>query len=137
VEPDALDFWLGEWDCTWEGGSGRNRITRELDGAVVVERFEAFASEAFTGTSLSVFDAHLGTWRQTWADSDANYWAFVGSAADGEVTFATPTRVDRDDVFKRMVFSDIEPERFRWRWESSPDGQRWTERWAIGYRRRG
>lgn len=134
--PDALDFWLGEWDCAWEGGSGTNRITREFDGAVVVERFEAFAPEAFTGTSLSVFDANLGTWRQTWADSDANYWAFVGSASGGEVTFATPARVDRDDVFKRMVFSDIEPDRFRWRWEFSPDGEAWTERWAIAYRRR-
>ena len=38
-----------------------NRITREFDGAVVVERFEAFEPETFTGTSLSVFDAHLGT----------------------------------------------------------------------------
>jgi hypothetical protein len=134
--PDALDFWLGEWDCAWEGGSGTNHVTREFDGAVVVERFEAFAPEAFTGTSLSVFDEHLSTWRQTWADSDANYWAFVGSAAEGEVVFATPGPVDREHLYKRMVFSDIEPDRFRWRWESSPDGAGWTERWAIAYRRR-
>jgi hypothetical protein len=136
MERDALDFWLGEWDCAWERGSGSNRVTREFDGAVIVERFEAHASEAFRGTSLSVFDAHLRTWRQTWADSDANYWAFVGAAHGDEVVFATPTRVDRDDVFKRMVFWDVEPDRFRWRWESSPDGEAWTERWAIAYRRR-
>ena len=134
--PDALDFWIGEWDVTWDGGSGINRITRELGGKVVVERFEPAPPETFTGMSVSVYDEHLGTWRQTWVDSDANYWAFVGSGDAGDVSFSTPGPVDPEQLYKRMVFSDIEPDAFRWRWESSPDGLAWSERWAIGYRRR-
>ena len=35
-----LDFWLGSSRAGWEGGEGTNRIARELDGNVVVERFE-------------------------------------------------------------------------------------------------
>ena len=36
-----LDFWLGEWECTWEGGHGSNRIERAFDGKVTHERFPA------------------------------------------------------------------------------------------------
>ena len=104
--PDSLDFWVGEWDCTWTGGGGSNSIARELGGAVVVERFEARAPQPFTGLSLSVHDATVG-WRQTWVDSNGSYWHFVGTRDDGTVTFATPEPVDADRTFKRMVFSDI------------------------------
>jgi hypothetical protein len=136
VDAHSFDFWLGEWDCAWEGGHGTNAITRELDGRVVVERFEAREPEAFRGMSLSVFDDEVG-WRQTWADSNGGYWHLVGSMLpDGSPSFTTPGRVDAERVYKRMVFFDTEPDRFRWRWECSPDGQRWQERWAIRYTRR-
>jgi hypothetical protein len=135
--PDALDFWIGEWDCTWQEGGGRNSVTRELGDAVVVERFEAVTPEHFTGMSVSVHDRETGIWRQTWVDSNGSYWHFVGDADNGTVTFATPEPVDADHAFKRMVFSDITADAFRWRWEASSDGATWTERWAIEYRRHG
>jgi hypothetical protein len=47
----------------------------------------------------------------------------------------TPDRVDADQTYKRMVFSEIGDDAFRWWWESSADGLAWTERWAIDYRR--
>jgi hypothetical protein len=74
----ALDFWLGDWRCGWEGGEGRNRITKELGDRVMVERFESLAPDRWSGMSLSVFDERHG-WRQTWVDSTGNYWAFRGS----------------------------------------------------------
>jgi len=133
---DDLDFWLGTWDCTWEGGTGANSVTRELGGQVLVERFEAFAPDAFSGLSLSVPDALTGGWRQTWVDSTGSYWAFVGGRRpDGTVVFGTPDRVDIEQLYKRMVFSDIRPDGFSWRWETSPDQEEWALRWAIGYRR--
>ena len=54
--PDALDFWLGTWDATWEGGNGTNTISRELHDAVVIERFEAGPPEPWSGMSVSVHD---------------------------------------------------------------------------------
>ena len=53
----ALDFWLGDWQATWDGGSGRNQVTREVGGQVIVERFEAAGDEPFSGISVSVADA--------------------------------------------------------------------------------
>jgi len=134
---DDLSFWLGTWDCTWEGGHGTNDLTRELDGRVVVERFESVAPDRFTGLSVSVPDRDGDGWRQTWVDSTGNYWHFVGGAQpDGSFLFATPEPVDAEHLFKRMVFSDITADAFQWRWEASADGRRWEQRWAIEYRRR-
>ncbi|HWC71389.1 MAG TPA: hypothetical protein VG993_09535 [Actinomycetota bacterium] len=136
MDASALDFWLGEWDCDWDGGRGTNSIVRELDDRVVVERFEALAPEPFTGMSVSVFDEGSG-WRQTWVDSNSSYWHLVGSTLpDGSLVFGTPERVDAEHVYKRMVFWNVADDGFSWRWEASPDGERWQERWAIRYTRR-
>jgi hypothetical protein len=139
--PASLDFWLGEWDCTWEGGRGHNRITKELDDHVVVERFESLAPERWSGMSLSVFDERDGRWRQTWVDSTGNYWAFTEGRDVDRFTFrATDVEVDgagrRLEVEKRMVFLDVEADAFRWRWERSSDGgATWDPLWTIDYRR--
>jgi len=131
---DDLDFWIGSWDCTWDGGQGRNTVTRELGGHVVVERFEALGDDPFDGLSVSVVDPVTGAWRQTWVDSTGSYWAFLGGRrADGTVVFGTPDRVDAERLYKRMIFSEIGPDGFRWRWESSPDRRLWTQKWAITY----
>jgi hypothetical protein len=135
VDAHALDFWLGDWRCAWSDGSGTNVVTREFDGRVVVERFRAHEPETFDGMSVSVFDDATG-WRQTWVDSAGGYWHLVGSPLpDGSVGFATPGRVDAEQLFKRMVFTNVAADRFDWRWESSDDGEHWHERWAIRYSR--
>ena len=133
-----LDFWIGTWDCRWDGGAGTNTVTREMGGHVVVERFEAAGEEPFSGLSLSVPDPLTGHWRQTWVDSTGSYWAFVGGLrSDGTFVFGTTDRVDADQLYKRMIFSDIGPHAFAWRWEGSPDRRSWTQKWAIKYLRRG
>jgi hypothetical protein len=139
--PAALDFWLGEWSCTWDGGHGSNRVARELGGHVVVERFESLAPERWSGMSLSVFDARQGRWRQTWVDSTGNYWAFEEGRDHDDLTFEVEEIGTGDDgssveVRKRMVFSDIHRDAFRWRWERSSDGgAEWEPLWTIDYRR--
>ena len=136
LDATSFDFWIGEWDCHFDGGHAVNTVTREFDGKVLVERFHADAPRAWAGTSHSVFSEHDATWRQTWVDEGGSYWAFVGTLVDGDPSFATPGPVDADQVFKRMVFSDITADAFHWRWESSPDGDVWTVNWEIDYRRR-
>jgi hypothetical protein len=134
---DALGFWLGDWACTWEGGSGTNTVSRELGGAVIVERFESLEPERWQGLSVTVPDPRTGIWRQTWVDSNGSYWHLEGGPRDdGSFVLGTPERVDRDQRFKRMVFSAIEPHGFDWRWETSADGTTWEGRWAIRYQRR-
>ena len=141
--PTSLDFWIGDWSCTWDGGHGRNRVAREFDGHVVVERFDSLSPERWSGMSVSVFDARDGRWRQTWVDSTGNYWALEEGRVHDDLTFEvdeTEVREDgsRVDVRKRMVFSDIEGDSFHWRWERSlDDGTSWESLWTIDYRRGG
>ena len=136
LDASTFDFWLGEWDCEFDGGHAVNVVTREHEGNVIVERFSADVPQAFSGTSMSVFTEHDGSWRQTWVDDAGCYWAFEGGLVDGNPSFGTPVPVDAEQLFKRMVFSDIGEEAFHWRWESSPDGDTWTVNWEIDYRRR-
>ncbi len=131
-----LSFWVGSWAGKWDAGHGTSEVTTEMDGRVVIERFQADKPDPFTGFSVSIKDRH-GIWQQTWVDSTGNHWNFVGSAGEGTFTFATPWPVDQESVFKRMVFSDITEDTFLWRWEFSPDGGEWQVRWAIRYARRG
>jgi len=136
--PDAFDFWLGEWDCAFEGGHAVNTITRVYGGKVIQENFVVDEPRSWKGMSVSVHDDAVG-WRQTWVDESGNYWAFVGGMVGDHPSFATPVPVDSDNVFKRMVFTDISPDGFHWRWESSPDGGdggEWSVNWEIAYTRR-
>ncbi len=133
----GLDFWIGDWDLTWDGGGGRNTITRELDGHVLIERFVAGGEDAFSGMSVSVEDPSSGIWRQTWVDSAGSYWAFVGGPQrDGTFVFSTAGPVDAEHMVKRMVFSNVSTDSLDWRWEFSPDSVHWQQRWAIKYQRR-
>ncbi len=136
MNPDDFEFWLGEGDCVWEGGRGTNSIERILDGKIIQESFESLEPHGWTGLSVSSHDAHSGDWHQTWVDSNGSYWHFVGGRVDGDPSFGTPVPVDRDLRYKRMIFSDIGPAGFDWRWESSPDGEDWEVAWQIRYTRR-
>ena len=131
---EGLDFWIGQWALTWDGGHGTNTVTREMDGHVITERFQTVEPEPFGGLSVSVLGAD-GVWRQTWVDSTGSYWHFEGGPKDdGTFVFATPGRVDADQRYKRMVFFDIGAEGFKWRWEFSEEGSTWKQRRAITYR---
>jgi hypothetical protein len=134
--PDAFDFWLGEWDCVTSAGQAVNRITREYNGSVIVERFHIHSPQEWSGMSVSSYSEHDG-WRQTWVDQDANYWAFEGIVVDGNPCFATVGKADEDQMFKRMVFTDIDADSLNWRWEVSSDGEAWTERMTAAYTRKG
>ncbi len=131
-----FDFWLGEWECAWEGGSGSNRVTKILDGRVIQEEFDGRPGLALQGRSLSIYDEGIGKWRQTWVDNEGGYLDLAGEFSDGEMRLFTQREVQGRTVHLRMIFADITPDSFHWRWESSPDGVEWQTRWAIRYTRK-
>jgi hypothetical protein len=135
-EAKQFDFWIGEWDCTWEeDGRGSNSIRPAFDGCVIEEQFDGSPALDFRGMSVSVYCPALGRWQQTWVDTEGNYFDLTGGMADGNMILAcddtrTPGRL-------RMVFSNIEADSLDWRWERSEDGERtWKCLWAIRYRRK-
>ena len=132
---EGLDFWIGQWALTWDGGHGTNTVTREMDGHVITERFQAVEPEPFGGLSVSVLGAD-GVWRQTWVDSTGAYLDLVGVEVDGRISFQRETTVGGVAATQRMVWLDVTLDAFRWQWQRSGDGgATWEVAWEIDYRR--
>ena len=136
-----LDFWLGEWDLTWEGGSGTNSITRRLGDCVIQEEFAGdLPSGRFEGHSVSVYDGRRGEWRQTWVDSQGGYLLFTGGLDDDGIMrlYGEPrTLADGRVQHTRMSWVDVDDDSLDWHWERSfDDGQTWEMVWLIHYERR-
>jgi uncharacterized protein DUF1579 len=133
-----LDFWLGEWDVRWEGGSGTNVISSELQGTVILERFDGRPGTTLQGISVSVFDRELAHWRQTWVDSHHGYLDFVGGVGDdGVFELRHEKRTDDCDPQQfRMRFTEVQDDSFVWLWQRREPTGDWSDQWRIDYRRR-
>ena len=137
--PDALDFWIGTWEVSWDGGGhGTNSIRRILDDRVIEESFDGRDTESvLLGRSLSVLEARDGRWRQTWVDSTGAYIDLVGVEVDGRIAFQREAVVDGVPITQRMVWLDVSRDAMRWQWQRSADGgSTWQVAWEIAYRRR-
>lgn len=131
-----FDFWVGDWDLTWEGGTGHNHISAVLGGAVILEEFSADAPEELRGMSVSTVSSETGGWRQTWVDNSHGYLDFTGGMRDGEMILEREGQVKGTRVRQRMVWTDITADQLTWRWERSDDGgTTWRTLWQIQYRR--
>jgi hypothetical protein len=134
-----LDFWLGSWDARWEAspgtpaGTGSNQVTRTYDGCVTEERFEGNPLE---GHSVSTYFAQTGHWRQTWVDNQGGY-IDLQDGPDGAGNFVLTTLPRPGSASaSRMVFTDIAPNKFTWRWQATQDGKTWVDSWVIRYTRK-
>jgi hypothetical protein len=141
---DLFDFWVGDWSVGWRNddgtpGTGRNRITKILDGNVIQEEFEMLSGAPpplLKGRSLSVLSQ--GVWRQAWADNQGGFFAFTAQVDGDRRIFVTAPRVGKDGgtLLQRMVFHSIAKRSLTWDWERSTDGgQTWALQWRLLYTR--
>lgn len=138
-----FEFWVGEWELSWprsetsEGkpGRGTNHIERDLDGCVIVERFDGRPGMELKGMSVSTFNTHTGKWQQTWVDNFGSYLDFAGEFKDGQMILVREASTAEGKTFlQRMVWKNIRPQSFDWSWERSDDGgQTWKVLWPIHY----
>jgi hypothetical protein len=137
VEARQFDFWVGEWELTWEGGQGNNVIRPTMGGCVIEENFSAPEGQYF-GKSVSTYNANTGVWHQTWVDNNAGYLDFTGGMeGDQMILSREATNAEGAIVIQRMVFYNIEHKQFDWKWERSLDqGASWEALWNIHYERR-
>lgn len=136
-ESRQLDFWVGEWDLAYSGGRSRNRITKSLDGCVILEQFTGAPGTKLDGTSVSTYDRAARRWKQTWVDNTGAYLDFVGGEDAGDRTFEREAEKDGRRIRQRMVFRDVKAASLRWLWQRSDDGgATWTTTWEIDYTRR-
>ena len=138
-----LDFWVGEWIATWDNGdgtkgTGKNRITKDEYGdCVITEHFTA-DDGSLKGHSISMFFKPAGEWRQTWMDNQGGYFdLFGGTGLDPNSKFGLETyRRKPQAPFRRMLWQDVRPDSFTWRWEGKDKAEDpWKELWVIRYTR--
>jgi len=144
AEYRQLDFWVGDWDGVWDNGDGttghaRNRITRDEFGACVI--YEHFTADAggLSGMSISTWVPRLKQWRQTWVDDKGGWFNFVGGPMTGPdgVFYFENVRESEGTPIQRMVFQDVTPDAFTWRWQAKVHPtDPWIDRWVIKYTRR-
>jgi hypothetical protein len=141
AESRALDFWLGEWELTYQGPDGkpatsRNRLTKILGGCVVLEEFSGAPGTPLEGRSYSVYDRNAARWKQTWVDNTGSYLDFVGERQDGQMVFIRDAERQGRRFKQRMIFQDVQKDSLTWRWQRSDDGgATWVTQWEIAYRR--
>ena len=125
-----FDFWLGDWNVYDPKGqlAGTNRVTRELGGCIVQERWVAAGPVAQEGSSFNTWSPGARKWHQTWVDSTGGFLLLDGEWRDGvmRLTGEMPAR-GGGTVQHRIAWSALSGGRVRQFWERSTDGgQTWT-----------
>ena len=137
-ETRQFDFWLGDWDVTWgENERGSNHVEAIMDGHVILENFDGSPSLPLRGMSLSAYNAKINKWQQTWVDNEGSYWSFSGDYKEDRMILTTEDLEQGKRIDLRMIFYNIKPDEFDWRWEKSLDtGKTWSLKWQLHYQRR-
>ncbi|MEZ5758381.1 MAG: hypothetical protein R3D86_09185 [Emcibacteraceae bacterium] len=132
-EYSTLDFWVGKWNVSWEGGSGTNQITKDYNGCVIREDFKG---SNLKGMSISSYVKPEGKWRQIWVDEQNGFLDLYGKKDGDNYIFQTTPDKTKPTSQLRMVFSDIMNDSFIWTWQATSDGgNNWVTRWQINYTR--
>jgi hypothetical protein len=85
------------------------------------------------GTTLRIYDPALGAWRILWSDPATGFFAQqIGRARGADIVQTGP---DPRGGSMRWIFTDIEPESFRWTAERAPDDLNWRREVDIRARR--
>ena len=136
LESKQFDFWLGDWEYPLPQGKGVNRVTKILGGCVVFENFGDGSPNTLNGHSVSTFDRATKKWKQTWVDNTASYLDFSGGMENGKMIFTREATVGGKKVMQRMIWFNIEKDRFSWSWDRSDDGGKtWKVLWPLEYTR--
>ena len=137
----TLDFWVGDWEAQDEKGQaiGTNRITRDEYGdCVITEHFRA-SDGSLIGHSVSMYRPALGQWRQNWVDNQGGYFDLAGGpvTASDHIFALENKRVKETQPHQRMIWQDVKPDSFIWRWQSRAKAdQPWADSWVIFYKRK-
>ena len=103
-EFSALDHLAGDWtvsgsirlpDGEWEEITGRARFSEDLDGCILIERYEDDRSAgAFSAIGLFSYDAIDGRLQKTWTDSQHGLTLlYRGGVVDGKMVFSASKEI--------------------------------------------
>jgi hypothetical protein len=142
-QASQFDFWVGEWNLTWNDTlHGSNRIEKLYGNCTLHENFSD-PKLNYLGQSWSVYNTNRNQWQQTWIDNMGGYIALTGGMAGDSMVLVTaeqkvPVNVSPTGrLTSRMVYYNIKQDSFDWSWEASTDGGLlWKPNWRIHYERK-
>ena len=128
-----FDFWLGEWDVTSAGATSptaENNISAAQDGCVVLEQYRA---GAFTGMSLSFYDATLKKWHQTWMSNAGGSLYLEGGLNEAGAMEMTDRHLAISEAagsINRVTWTPNPDGTVRQFWQTSSDG---GKTWSVAF----
>jgi len=130
----AFDFWVGQWEVRDRGGKvvGTNSVTREQNGCVIIERWQAAAGG--TGISMNYYDPQAARWRQNWV-SPGVVLQMSGEFTNGAMVLQGPLQnlAQQRVTLLRGEWTQLPDGRLRQLFtQSADDGKTWNE-WFDGY----
>lgn len=129
-EARQFDFWVGAWEVTTPDGkvAGHNRIELILDGRALQEHWSGRGG--FTGTSLNLYDASAGKWRQFWVDHTGGVLQLAGGLVDGRMVLEGASTSDGKATIDRITWTPNADGSVRQFWEQSTDG---GATWSVAF----
>lgn len=136
-EAEQFDFWVGSWTGTWTDPEGAATATDVVikSGCEVDETFRAarFLQHVnYSATSKSHWDSTLSAWVQDYSDSVGERSRWLGGFAAGAMTLVGPQVGSRQ---QKIVWRNIQPDRWIWEYDSSNDGATWAVVLVVTYQR--
>lgn len=139
ISPQAaqFDFWVGSWRGTWTDAQGTATATDVVvrNGCEIDEQFGAarfLQHENYGATSKSHWDSALGKWVQDYSDSVGERSRWLGGYTSGAMTLVGPQVGSRQ---QRIVWRDIQSNRWIWEYDNSTDGTTWSVVIVVTYLR--
>ena len=122
-----FDFWIGEWEVEANGAqAGTNRITKILDGCVIMEEWEGGSN--FKGKSFNRYDPVTQKWEQYWVDNKGGVLRISGGYADGKMVMSGESVGPTGSVVDRITWHNKKNGTVRQIWDKSSDGGKTWQR---------
>ena len=131
-----FDFWVGDWQVYGQSNNvvGKNLVTREQDGCLIIEHWTSAGPGGETGTSFNYWDVRDKKWHQLYLDNSGNAGAFpamAGELKDNKMVLLSDTTVS--PVY-RWTWYVMSPGHVKQMAEQSTDGQKtWQTFWDSVY----
>ena len=132
----TFDFWVGKWEVTDGGGqlAGRNRISLEQEGCLLVERWNS--AQNTTGMSMNFYEPLERQWRQVWV-SPGTEIDISGGLVDGSMILEGSIVYLEDQRSRRFrgTWTPLSDGRVRQFFEEAAEDGEWQP-WFEGFYRR-
>jgi hypothetical protein len=125
-----FDFWIGAWNVTAnDQQAGTNSIQPVHNGCALEEHWQGAGAGGVSGSSLNIYDQANDRWHQTWVDGNGTLLQLDGGLVDGAMVLrgTRPARDGNGMTTHRITWTPNADGSVRQLWETSRDGQTWSE----------